>query len=236
MSSELDTVSLDGLSPSLDKNKNGDENCKVSCIYALFQFWNWRSRARGKRERQSRESVVDNIEQLSIKINASEARHIEFQQVIIQCVRTDDKIRARRILLQQKRNANMLKSLCTYREELESVLMSLDESNEQQELVASFKSANRVLKTHIGKGSAVEAFDDLADDLQEAKQDVEELQQAVAGRAALTDDGIEEEMRVIFGTNDALNPPPIVFPEAPRTILETMKARVPKTQEQLLVA
>ena len=78
--------------------------------------------------------------------------------------------------------------------------MSLDESNEQQELVAAFKSANRVLKSHIGKrGSGVDEFDDLADDLQEAQQDMEDLQHAVTSRATANDTELESEMDELFG-------------------------------------
>lgn len=201
---DQDPIELEGIAGEPDA-----EDTDRGCVYAIYSLWTWRSRARKKKEERSRECIVQNIEKLNERIALQQAKQIETQYEIAQCVRNKNAVRARRLLLGKKRTQNMIKSLHAYRDELDAVLLSLDESNEQQELVASFKSANRALRSHVGKGASnVEAFDCLADDLQEAQQDVEDLQAAVTSRASSTNDSeIEEELEQLF-SEDAKQPPP----------------------------
>ena len=192
----------------------------ISCAKALMKVWSWRSRARSRKQIESRAVIVQNIDNLTDKINVLDTRQITYEQIIKQCVCDNDKVRARRVLLQKKGCQNMLLSLSSYRDELDAVLMSLDESNEQQQLVASFKSANQVLRTSKVKGlNGVEVFDTLADDLHEARQDVEDLQHAVTSRAPVDTD-LEDELGELFDspTNTPPQSPqslPILYPDAP---------------------
>ena len=228
VNADLEEVTLDGLSASVPAGGTSED---AGCVYAIMNLWNWRSRAKQRRDKRSRDEVIANIENITEKINTHDARNIELEQEIKQCLRTKDKVRARRLLIQKKRTTNMIHSLNVYRDELENVLISLEESNEQQELVASFKTASRVLKSHTGaKGRAVEEYDDLADELQEAQQDEEELQQTVTSRVG-ADPDIEEELDAMFSETGVIQsrpgePPPsaaIVLPEAPKTALDLMQ-------------
>ena len=222
---ELQAVELDGLS-------SDEPRTLFTCTQALMRLWTWRSRAQEKKGQQSRLAIEANISKLTDNINSHEARQIEFEQTLKQCVVEKNRSRARRILLQKKRNTNMVNSLYAYRDNLEGVLMSLDESNEQQELVASFKSANKVLRYHTVKDQdGVEAFDNLADDLHDARQDVEELQNAVTSRVTVDDAGLEEELGELFDVPPAppSEAPPIpAFPRVPTTPVQIpITQRVP---------
>jgi hypothetical protein len=245
VNADLKEICLDGLSSAKATDSNTTKGQR-GCAYALYNLWTWRSQVRARQEKQSRENIVDSIGSLHDKISLHASRSVKFSQDIKDCVQKKDKIRARRLLLQKKRNDNMLASLYAYRDELEGVLISLDESNEQQELVQSFKSANRVLKSHIVKGSGVDDFDELAGDLQEAQQDVQELQQAVTSHAAAQDGDIEDEMEELFGDDNVIvkskpgEPPPssaLVLPLVPATVLDRIKGDVsPKQKGVLLVS
>lgn len=201
-----------------------------SCVSALKNMWNWRINAKHQQEIESRDTIVASIDKLNSKIVTQEARQVEMHENIKKCVKTGNKPQARRILLQRKRTDNMLRSLYAYRDELESVLISLDESNEQLELVASFKSANKVLKSHAIGGNAIDDFDSVVDDLQEAQQDIAELQQAVTQRTENNQDGIDEELEELFTKsedNTPGNPPPqnrslsLKFPKAPSSLISS---------------
>ena len=225
INADSEEVTLDGLSLTVPATTVSTE---VGCLYSIMNIWNWRSRAKQRRDKHSRDQIVKNIESISEKINTHDARLVELEQEIKECLKTKEKPRARRLLLQKKRTTNTIQSLNMYRDDLENVLISLEESNEQQALVASFQTASRVLKIHTGaKGSGVDNYDDLADELQEAQQDVNELQQAVSSRI-VDDPDIEEELNAMFvdtrtshGQSD--NPPPsapITLPEVPTTLLK----------------
>ena len=235
VNADLEEVTLDGLCASVPAGASSED---VGCVYAIMNLWNWRSRAKQRRDKRSRDDVIGNIQNITEKINAHDARQVELEQEIKQSLETKDKVRARRLLMQKKRTTNMIHSLNVYRDELENVLISLEESNEQQELVASFKTASRVLKSHTGaKGRAVEEYDYLADELQEAQQDVEELQQAVSSRVG-PDPDIEEELDAMFPSTGVVRPSPgepppstaFALPEVPKTALDLMQT--PKTDSK----
>jgi hypothetical protein len=233
--STLEEVELDEqLSPQTKTNS------RYGCVYALYTLWNWRDRTRTEKNKKSRNVLIGNIEQLTEKINNAEIRQITLEEKLSLCVQQKDKMRARRILLQVKRNRKTIVSLGAYREELETVLITLDESNEQQELVASFRSANKVLKTHnTQEGNSVDIFDDFTDELHSAQQDVEELKQAVSNRSGIVDDELDRELEKLFATDDDSKLPPpsseaLCFPRAPTTVLDVTRRRpIPQTEAPL---
>ena len=191
-----------------------------------MELWYYRANATKRREAASRDQIRTTIEGLDTRIHTSEARQVEFTQSIKASVRAKNKTKARSLLLQQKRSASQLKMFYAHRDDLESVLISLDESNEQQELVASFRDANRVLKSNA-RGDLVGKFEDLSDDLAEAQADVEEVNQAMASRVAVQDADVEEEMNELFDEpkQETVPPPPpptegILLPAAPTTAID----------------
>ena len=114
-------------------------------------------------------------------------------------------------------------------------LISLEESSDQVALVKSYKTANTILKTTMrqrGGQSAAETYEDLADDLQEAQDDVHELQEVVSRRIGQGDDELQEELEELFDDSPPprikpapgpSNPPPQMM-DKPQTNLEILES------------
>jgi hypothetical protein len=138
---------------------------------------------------------------------------IAIEESLKQCKKSKNKQKARLLLLKRKRLGNTIQSYYNSRNELEKVLISLEESSDQVALVQSYKTANSILKTTMrqrGGQSAVETYEDLAEDLQEARDDTAELQDAVSRNIGRGDDEIEDELEDYFSDPKPApgNPPP----------------------------
>jgi hypothetical protein len=181
------------------------------------------------REKKNHAKIVSQIESIGTKIDTHEATMITIEENHKKCKKTKNKQKARLLLLKRKRLNNTIQSYYNSRNELEQVLISLEESSDQVALVKSYKTANSILKTTMrqrGGQSAVETYEDLADDLQEAQDDVHELQEAVSRNIGRNDDELHYELDELFDdsppkvkptTGSSSNPPPQMTVELPST-------------------
>ena len=225
----IDTISLQ--SQSSDEHKKKQD---PGCLGWMKTKWFWRL----ERERKNRLDVETRIQVISEKLICYEGDVVSIEEDLRQCKKNKNKNKARLLLLKRKRLNNTIQSYYNSRAELEQVLISLEESNDQVQLVESYKTANRILKSTMrkrGGQSAVETYEDLADDLQEAQDDVHELQTAVSQHISCKhDDVLEEEFNELFGEDEVRptapsapsNPPPQELIELP-----SVPTNVPKLNE-----
>jgi len=206
---------------------SGEEN--IGCFGWVRSKWFWRQEL----EKKNREKIINQIQTIGVKIDNHEATMIEIEQELKKCKKNKNKKRARLFLLKRKRLSNTIQSYYNSRSELEQVLISLEESSDQVALVTSYKTANKILKTTMrqrGGSSAVETYEDLADELQEAQDDVNELQEAVS-RNIGRDNDLMEELDEMFEndspsikptTGGSSSPPPQVKVLTDTEILESL--------------
>jgi len=205
---EVDEVSL------VSKNSSSeDEN--TGCFGWMITKWHWRE----EREKKNREKIVAQIETIGLKIDTHEATMVDIEEDLKKCKKLKNKQKARLLLLKRKRLTNTIQSYYNSRAELEQVLISLEESSDQVALVKSYKTANKILKTTMrqkGGRNAVETYEELADDLQEVNDDVNELQEAVSRNITRNDQDLQDEFDEMFDdrptvkpkTGPSNNPPP----------------------------
>jgi len=198
---ETETVLLtEGVSDEEEEKKI--EN--AGCIGWMRTKWHWKR----EREKKNREKIITQIETIGTKIDNHETSMIEIEEELKKCKKAQNKRKARLFLLKRKRLTNTIQSYYNSRAELEQVLISLEESSDQVELVKSYKTANKILKTTMrqnGNRNAVETYEDLADDLQEAQDDVHELQEAVSRNIGRGDDDLTDELDELFDDSPEVN-------------------------------
>lgn len=222
---ETDSVSLAGNS---DDDKTEEDS---GCLGWVRKKWNWKR----EREKRNREKIISQIETIGQKIDTHEATMIGIEEDLKKCKKTKNKQKARLLLLKKKRLTNTIQSYYNSRAELEQVLISLEESSDQIALVNSYKTANKILKTTMrqnGGRNAVETYEDLADDLQEAQDDTRELQEAVSRNIGRNDDELAEELEELFDdspkvkptTGSSSNPPPHQKIKKPMTDTEILES------------
>jgi len=181
------------------------EDSDTGCVGWLRSKWYWRH----EREERNRKKIISQIKQDGEKIDKHESTLVDIEESLKKCKQSKNKQRARLLLLKRKRLRNTIKSYYNSRAELEQVLISLEESSDQLALVKSYKTANSILKTTMrqrGGQSAVETFEDLADDLQEAQDDVHELQEAVSRNIGRSDDELSAELEELFEDSPKIKP------------------------------
>lgn len=218
-------------SVALTEQGSEEENEEDSgCVGWVMSKWNWKR----AREKKNHAKIVSQIETIGIKIDTHETTMIGIEQNLKKCKKTKNKQKARLLLLKRKRLNNTIQAYYNSRNELEQVLISLEESSDQVALVKSYKTANSILKTTMrqrGGQSAVETYEDLADDLQDAQDDVHELQEVVSRRIGQGDDELTEELEELFNdsppkirpTPSSGNPPPQLTIQLP-TDLEILES------------
>ena len=209
---ETEVVSLAG--NKSEDEASTDENS--GCFGWVQTKWYWKR----NREKKNRKKIITQIETIGAKIDTHEASMVEIEEQLKKCKKTKNKQKARLFLLKRKRLTNTIQSYYNSRAELEQVLISLEESSDQIALVKSYKTANSILKTTMrqnGGHNAVETYEDLADDLQDAQDNTRELQDAVSRNIGRNDDGLAEELDELFddspkvkpsGSSSSSNPPP----------------------------
>lgn len=198
---EIESVSLSSEHTSSDE----EANTKSGCLGWVKQKWNWKQ----DREKKNREKIISQIETIGSKIDTHESTMVQIEEDLKKCKKSKNKQKARLLLLKRKRLSNTIQSYYNSRAELEQVLISLEESSDQVALVKSFKTANTILKTTMrqnGNRNAVETYEDLADDLQEAQDDVHELQEAVSRNIGRGDDELAEELDELFDDSPKVKP------------------------------
>jgi len=222
---ETETVTLQE-QPSGEQENNTEED---GCFGWMRTKWNWKQ----EREKKNRQKIIDQIQTIGQKIDKYEGGMIEIEEQLKKCKKTKNKQKARLLFLKRKSLTNTIQSYYNSRAELEQVLISLEESSDQVALVKSYKTANSILKTTMRQNNgrnAVETYEELADDMQDAKEDIHELQEAVSRNIGRNDDELAEELDELFDdspqvkptTGSSSNPPP------------QMKVTLPSTDNELL--
>jgi hypothetical protein len=192
---------------SLHSSEEETTDANNGCFGWVKSKWYWKQ----EREKKNHARIVAQIETIGQKIDTHEATMVQIQEDLRKCKKTKNKQKARLLILKRKRLGNTIQAYYNSRNELEQVLISLEESSDQVALVKSYKTANTILKTTMrqrGGASAVETYEDLADDLDEAKADVNELQEVVSRRIGYGDDELQEELDELFEDS----PPPRIKP------------------------
>jgi len=196
----------------------------TSCLYGMFSYvWNWRARSKAKKIAKSRVDIEANIENMQTKINEYSTRDTELEVQLRKAVNLKDRTLAKQLLLKRKRTQGMITQYTNFKNELDNMLMSLDETEDRQSLVKSFKTTHKALKRTMGGSAvtAIETLDDLHDDMDDVRTSNMELQDAMTNRELVGDDDLADELdelfaeekpkskkRVTFEVRDAPDDPP----------------------------
>jgi len=220
---ETETVSLAGKESDEEKEDDG------GCLEWVKKKWHWKQ----EREKRNHAKIIAQIGVIGNKIDQHEATMVGIEEELKKCKKAKNKQKARLLFLKRRRLTNTIQSYYNSRAELEQVLISLEESSDQVALVKSYKTANSILKTTMrqnGGQTAVETYEELADDLQEANDDVHELQEAVSRNIGRNDDELTEELDELFDDNPKVkpsgsssNPPPHEKIKKPPTDTEILE-------------
>ena len=223
---ETEEVSLTDKESDEEKDKKEDDG---GCLEWVKTKWNWKQ----EREKRNHAKIIAQIGAIGNKIDQHEGTMVGIEEELKKCKKAKNKQKARLLLLKRRRLTNTIQSYYNSRAELEQVLISLEESSDQVALVKSYKTANSILKTTMrqnGGQNAVETYEDLADDLQEANDDVHQLQEAVSRNIGRNDDELTEELDELFDDNPKVkpsgssNPPPHEKIKKPPTDIEILES------------
>ena len=184
------------------------------CFQYMSSYPRYRREVMKNKSRAQIDGMLDNI---STKINEHESKITVLEENMKYSVRKKNKQRARQLLVRKKRTEKALDALYNYRSELENVQMSIEQNDEQIQLVKSFKNARNILKKNVrgnDKMAAVDVYDDLSEDLEECMQEADELQTAVSRSRTNNDAELEDELNELFG-DDSPKQTPKIPPAAP---------------------
>lgn len=180
-----------------DEQKTKAESEDLTCFGMMYRMWNWRS----IKKQKNKIKIQSQIESITSRIDVAEGDLVEIVANLLECKNKKDKNRARMLLLKKKRIEKKRDNLCASRNQLEQIIMTLEENEDQAELIRSFKGASKVLKQSVkGVSSRVEDYDDMQDDLVEAQDMMQEMHQAVSGRQ--NDTELEDELDELFDDDE----------------------------------
>lgn len=178
-----------------------------TCFHKLFQCLAIRM-APGLRRKKRIERSVDLCEQMSDKltekIKASEERLTTVNTLLAKNVKAKNRKMAKHYLTQKKRLERTIASYMRYKNELEAMTISLNETEDQTDFIASFKSAQGVLKQH-NKTLPLESFESFAEDFDEARQDMDDFHEGLKQRNEQQYGDLDEELEALFNDSSSAN-------------------------------
>lgn len=193
----------------LDQDKDDhalpdDADDPPTCFHKLFQCLAFRMTP-SLRQKQKLEHSVDLCEQMSDKltdkIQASEERLNTVTALLAKNVKAKNRKMAKHYLTQKKRLERTIASYMRYKNELEAMTISLNETEDQTDFIASFKSAQGILKQH-NKTLPLESFESFAEDFDEARQDLDDFHEGLKQRSEMQYGDLDEELEALFNASD----------------------------------
>lgn len=246
----VDFQESDARTPKVQSTPIEEEaDCDVGCLRAMMFSFYYRFNIGGYKTRRdiykSKKVCSEMLAKVDVKITKTEDRISVLESMLRKQVKNKNRRQAKKYLQQMKRAQKSLSGFMAYKSELESMLISLDQTEDQTDFVVSFKAARKALNGH-SKRLPIADFDDFVDDMEETKADLDDFHNTLAQRTDVQYADIEEELDAMFGEESNSGPPknpnnssfvPVEqsLPEAPTTSIYTPEQLFSVAEEQLKI-
>tara|TARA_B110000196_G_C21149834_1_gene668918 strand:+ start:2271 stop:3131 length:861 start_codon:yes stop_codon:yes gene_type:complete len=198
----------------------------ATCFHRIFtclSYYRPNSQERRKDATANSVSVCESmIDKLDVKIQSTETRLNVVQSLLKKNVKAKNRKMAKHYLIQRNRLTKSVDSYRRYKQEMEAMTISLNETDDQQDFISSFKEAQTVLKKH-SKALPLEQFESLTDDFDEAQQELGEFHEVLQQRDEMKFGNLDDELDALM--NDGR--PPVDPPNNDDLILINSLPKVP---------
>jgi len=191
---------------SLEEEADGDIGCLRAMVITIYYRLNIGGYKTRRDIHKSKKVCEDMLSKVDVKVNKTEDRINVLESLIKKQVRNKNRRQARKYLQQMKRAQKNLAGFMSYKSELETMLISLDQTEDQTDFVVSFKAARKALSGH-SKTLPLADFDDFVDDMEETKADLDDFHNTLAQRQDVHYTDIESELDAMFDTPSDGNTP-----------------------------
>lgn len=229
----------------LEHEADGDVGCLRALVIGVYYRFNIGGYKNRRDIHKSKKVCADMLSKVDVKINKTEGRVSVLESLLTKQIKNKNRRQAKKYLQQLKRAQKSLAGFMSYKSELDTMLISLDQTEDQTDFVTSFKAARKALNGHA-KTLPIADFDDFVDDMEETKADLDDFHNTLAQRQEVSYADIESELDAMFGletgaggggpSDDAEQMLAVAsLPTAPVNPIYTAKQLKNRAEEQLRV-
>ena len=182
---------------SLEEEADGDIGCLRAMVISVYYRLNIGGYKTRRDIHKSKKVCQDMLTKVDIKVTKTDDRIHILENLIKKQVKNKNRRQAKKYLQQMKRGQKNLAGFMSYKSELETMLISLDQTEDQTDFVVSFKAARKALNGH-SKTLPLADFDDFVDDMEETKADLADFHSSLAQRQDMHYTDIEGELDAMF--------------------------------------
>tara|TARA_Y100000389_G_C17416148_1_gene493824 strand:+ start:521 stop:1339 length:819 start_codon:yes stop_codon:yes gene_type:complete len=197
--SDDDSKRVDPL--TLEEEADGDIGCLRSMVIGVYYRFNIGGFKTRRDIHKSKKVCADMLTKVEVKISKTEDRINILEGMLKKQVQNKNRRQAKKYLQQLKRAQKSLAGFTAYKAELDTMVISLDQTEDQTDFVVSFKAARKALSGH-SKTLPLADFDDFVDDMEETKADLDEFHNTLAARQEVHYTDIESELDAMFSDDE----------------------------------
>lgn len=186
---------------SLEEEADGDIGCLRAMVIGIYYKFNIGGYKTRRDIHKSKKVCADMLTKVEVKISKTEDRINVLEQMLKKQVKNKNRRQAKKYLQQLKRAQKSLTGFMSYKAELDTMVISLDQTEDQTDFVVSFKAARKALSGH-SKTLPLADFDDFVDDMEETKADLDEFHNTLAARQEVHYTDIESELDAMFAEEE----------------------------------
>jgi len=186
---------------TLEEEADGDIGCLRAMVIGVYYRLNIGGYKTRRDIHKSKKVCADMLTKVEVKISKTEDRINVLEQMLRKQVRNKNRRQAKKYLQQLKRSQKSLTGFTSYKAELDTMVISLDQTEDQTDFVISFKAARKALSGH-SKTLPLADFDDFVDDMEETKADLDEFHNTLAARQEVHYTDLESELDAMFADEE----------------------------------
>lgn len=186
---------------SLEQEADGDVGCLRGLVIGFYYRFNIGGYKTRRDIHKSKKVCADMLTKVDAKITKTEDRINVLESLLKKQVKNKNRRQAKKYLQQLKRAQKSLTGFMSYKAELDTMIISLDQTEDQTDFVVSFKAARKALSGH-SKTLPIADFDDFVDDMEETKADLDEFHNTLAARQETHYADIEDELDAMFADDN----------------------------------
>jgi myosin heavy subunit len=185
---------------TLEEEADGDIGCLRSIVIGVYYRFNIGGYRNRRDIHKSKKVCKSMLAKVDAKVSKTEDRTHVLENMLKKQVKNKNRRQAKKYLQQLKRARKNLNGFMSYKGELETMLISLDQTEDQTDFVMSFKAARKALSGH-SKTLPIADFEDFVDDMEETKADLEDFHNTLSQRTDVQYTDIEAELDAMFSEN-----------------------------------
>lgn len=191
---------------SLEEEADGDIGCLRTMMIGVYYRFNIGGYKTRRDIHKSKKVCADMLLKVDVKISKTEDRINVLESLLKKQVKNKNRRQAKKYLQQMKRAQKSLTGFMSYKAELETMVISLDQTEDQTDFVVSFKAARKALSGH-SKALPLADFDDFVDDMEETKADMDDFHNTLAQRQEVHYADIDQELDALFANEEPKHGP-----------------------------